>query len=108
MERERRTFQLQMCEVGGLVPVKIPAPDTFHILEPGSVRPARVVFLGGIPYFYPWSTVPGWSGRQRISAEDKHAVRGQIFGLVEQKWVTRVIKGENDKSPDKAHVLSTA
>lgn len=57
MERERRTFQLQMCEVGGLVPVKIPAPGTFYIPEVGSVRPARVVFLGGIPYFYPWSTV---------------------------------------------------
>lgn len=56
MERERRTFQLQMCEVGGLVPVKIPAPDTFHIPGVGSVRPARVVFLWGIPYFYPRST----------------------------------------------------
>lgn len=61
MERERRTFQLQMCEVGGLVPVKIPAPDTFHIPEVGSVRPARVVFLWEIPYFYPRSNcaVPG-------------------------------------------------
>lgn len=30
MERERRTFQLQMCEVGGLAPVKIPNPR--HLL----------------------------------------------------------------------------
>lgn len=45
MERERRTFQLQMCEVGGLVPVKIPTPDTFHIPELGSVRPST----GGLP-----------------------------------------------------------
>lgn len=37
MERERRTFQLQMCEVGGLVPVKISDPDTFHIPEVGLI-----------------------------------------------------------------------
>lgn len=33
MERERRSFQLQMCEVGESVPAKTPDTDTFHIPE---------------------------------------------------------------------------
>lgn len=33
MERERRIFQLQMCEVGGSEPVKIFNPDTFCLPE---------------------------------------------------------------------------
>lgn len=93
MERERRTFQLQMCEVGGLVPVKIPAPDTFHIPEVGSVQPARVVFLWEIPYFYPRSTAPFRAPGESL-AKDKHAVGSQMLGRVMQKWVTRVIKGK--------------
>lgn len=64
MERERRTFQLQMCEVGGLVPVKIPAPDTFHIPEVGSVQPARVVFLGGDSIFLSVVNCAGPGARQ--------------------------------------------
>lgn len=104
MERERRTFQLQMCEVGGLVPVKIPAPDTFHIPEVGSVQPARVVFLWEIPYFYPRSTAPFQAPGESL-AKDKHAGGSQILGRVMQKWVTRVIKGKMIKSLDRADIL---
>lgn len=54
MERERRTFQLQMCEVGGLVAVTIPWGDsTFrsrrHGIDPTQhkhvVGPAELKWL---------------------------------------------------------------
>lgn len=100
MERERRTFQLQMCEVGGIsASQNTSARHLFYIPEVGSVWPALVVFLEGGFHIFILRGQLRWSRRQ--------AIPRRINTLLEVE-VVKEVGHSCDKSPDKVYILYTA